>query len=120
MAEKIIGTVTTCDSPEHPYLCGLRVRIVAVLRGQARPDFEDCGDDDTYIKDDHQLERLGGVTADDRIEVQPWLEGEKRFSFISSDPRAADLDCFRHLKDQPEDEGGASPHATAMETLKSK
>jgi len=37
------------------------------------------------------------VTADDRVEVQPWIEREERFSFVSSDPRAIDLDCFKHL-----------------------
>jgi hypothetical protein len=38
------------------------------------------------------------VTADDRIEVQPWLEAESRFSFVTSDPRAVDLECFAHLR----------------------
>ena len=41
--------------------------------------------------------RAGGVTAFDRIDVQPWLESKERFSFVSSDPLAADLDCFRDL-----------------------
>ena len=39
----------------------------------------------------------GGVTAHDRVEVQPWLEREQRWSFVTSDPRAIDLACFRHL-----------------------
>jgi hypothetical protein len=34
------------------------------------------------------------VTADDRIEVRPWIEREGRFSFVSSDPRAIDLACL--------------------------
>jgi len=38
------------------------------------------------------------VTADDRVEVQPWLEAEGRFSFVASDPRAIDLACFASLK----------------------
>jgi hypothetical protein len=37
------------------------------------------------------------VTADDRVEVQPWLAAEGRFSFVSSDPRAIDLACFASL-----------------------
>jgi hypothetical protein len=37
------------------------------------------------------------VTAYDRIEVQPWLEREQRWSCVTSDPRAIDLACFRHL-----------------------
>lgn len=36
------------------------------------------------------------MTADDRVDVQPWIEKEERFSFVS-DPRAIDLDCFQHL-----------------------
>ena len=43
------------------------------------------------------LARASGVTADDRIEVQPWMEKEGRFSFVTSDPRAVDLACFRKL-----------------------
>jgi hypothetical protein len=39
--------------------------------------------------------RAGGVTAEDCIEVLPWLAAEGRFSFVSSDPRATDLACFR-------------------------
>jgi hypothetical protein len=39
----------------------------------------------------------GGVTADDRVEVQLWLEGEQRWSFVTSDPRAVDLAIFREL-----------------------
>jgi hypothetical protein len=37
------------------------------------------------------------VTADDRVEVQPWIEKEGRFSFASSDPRAIDVACFADL-----------------------
>lgn len=48
--------------------------------------------------DEDDLERAGGVTADDRVEVQPWLAAEGRFSFVSSDPRAIDLACFASLK----------------------
>ena len=29
--------------------------------------------------------------------MQPSIEKEERFSFVSSDPRAIDLDCFKHL-----------------------
>jgi hypothetical protein len=53
--------------------------------------------DDGYLTDEEDIARRGGVTADDRVEVQPWIEKEERFSFVSSDPRAIDLDCFKHL-----------------------
>ena len=49
------------------------------------------------ISDDDDLERAGGVTIFDRIEVQPWLEKEDRFSFVTSDPRAQDLACYEAL-----------------------
>ncbi|MFP2963772.1 hypothetical protein NVS55_08110 [Myxococcus stipitatus] len=83
----ILGTTTTYVGSEHGYLRGYRVRIVAVLKA-----------DGSYVKDHDELARVGGVTADDRIEVQPWLEAESRFSFVTSDPRAVDLECFAHLR----------------------
>jgi hypothetical protein len=91
-----LGTVTTYHGSEHRYLHGHKVRIVAVLKDAARPDY-DPGAPGGYITDEEDLARAGGVTADDRVEVQPWLGEEKRFSFVSSDPRAIDLGCFQHL-----------------------
>ncbi len=82
-----IGAITTYIGSEHRYLRGYRVRIVAVLKA-----------DGNIIKDEDDLARAGGVTAEDRVEVQPWLEAEGRFSFVSSDPRAIDLACFASLK----------------------
>ena len=95
--KKIIGKVTTYHGDEHPYLKGYQVRIVAVLHNAAKPDIDVDGPDYDHISDDEDLERAGGVTAHDRIEVQPWIEKEGRFSFVSSDPLAADLACFKHL-----------------------
>ena len=97
MKKKIIGTTTTCDSSEHPYLAGYTVKIIAVLKNAARDDIDPDGPDYDNITDDEDLARAGGVTADDRIEVQPWLEKEGRYSFVSSDPRALDLACFTKL-----------------------
>jgi hypothetical protein len=54
--------------------------------------------EDGYITDEEDLVRRGGVTAGDRVEVQPWIEKEERFSFVSSDPRAVDLACFSDLE----------------------
>jgi hypothetical protein len=53
--------------------------------------------DVSYLRDEDALARAGGVTADDRVEVQPWLADEERWSFVTSDPRAIDLACFRGL-----------------------
>ncbi|MCC7070542.1 MAG: hypothetical protein IT383_04420 [Deltaproteobacteria bacterium] len=93
---KTIGTITTYDGDEHPYLRGYKVRIVAVLPRAAAVDFNPDREG-RVLRDDDEIERAGGVTADDRIEVQPWLEREQRWSFVTSDPRAIDLASFRHL-----------------------
>ena len=94
---KILGSTTTYHGTEHRYLKGYKVRIVAVLKNAARPDLDVDGPDYVHISDEDDLARAGGVTADDRIEVQPWMEKEGRFSFVTSDPRAVDLACFRKL-----------------------
>jgi hypothetical protein len=94
---KTLGATTTYDGTEHGYLRGHKVRIIAVLKNALRADY-DPDQDGQYIRDEEELERAGGVTADDRVEVQPWLAAEGRFSFVSSDPRAIDLACFARLK----------------------
>jgi len=74
------------------------VRIIAVLKNAARPDIDVDGPDYAHISDEDDLARAGGVTAADRLEVQPWMEKEGRFSFVTSDPRAMDLACFASTK----------------------
>jgi len=99
---RTIGTVTTyCGErqDEHPYLRGYKVRIVAVIKGAARPDY-DPEADVPYLKDDLAIEQHGGVTAGDRVEVVPWIEKEGRYSFVTSDPRAIDLECYEGLVGQ--------------------
>jgi hypothetical protein len=93
---KILGSTTTYHGTEHSYLRGCTVRIVGVMKRAAAPDY-DPERDGSYLRDEDEIARAGGVTADDRIEVQPWLEGEQRWSFVCSDPRAVDLACFRQL-----------------------
>ena len=94
MSTQVIGKVTTYVGTEHRHLTGCTVRIVAVLKGAA---LAQPPDDGLHIGNDDDLVEAGGVTPDDRVEVQPWLEAEGRFSFVTSDPRATDLECFRHL-----------------------
>ena len=55
------------------------------------------GDDVGRSGDEEDIARRGGVTADDRVEVQPWIEKEGRFSFVTSDPKAVDLAAFKRL-----------------------
>ena len=93
---QIIGTTSIYHGSEHGSLQGYRVRIIAVIKGAAAPDY-DADADGAYLTDDEDIARAGGVTAADRVEVQPWIEKEGRFSFVSSDPRAIDLACFAHL-----------------------
>jgi hypothetical protein len=92
-----LGSTTIYEGTEHGYMRGYEVRIVAVLKNAARADYNP-DEDGQYLRDESDVERAGGVTADDRVEVQPWIAAEARFSFVSSDPRAIDLACFAHLR----------------------
>ncbi len=88
MANKsIIGQVVTYTGDDHPYLKGYKVRIVAVMK----PATADS--DGPYINDQDELDREygGKITAADRLEVQPYLEKQGRFSFVTSDPVATDF-----------------------------
>jgi len=91
-----IGTTTRYVGSEHPYLAGVVVKITVVLKGGAVPGVE-VEDDACYITDDDALAVAGGVTEHDRIEVAPWVPERGRFSFVTSDARAIDLECFRRL-----------------------
>jgi hypothetical protein len=93
---KILGSITTYLGSEHPYLRNCRVRNVGIMKRAAVSDY-DPDRDGSYLRDEEDIARAGGVTADDRIEVQPWLEGEQRWSFVSSDRLAIDLALFRNL-----------------------
>ena len=84
--KKVIGAITTYHGDEHAYLRDLKVRIVAILKKRVDPG-ADVDHEDAYITDEEHLARAGGVTADDRIEVQPFIEPEGHFSFVTSDPR---------------------------------
>ena len=98
--DQIIGAVTTYTGDEHPYLTGLTVRIVAVVKGAAAPGADPDGDY-PYVRDDELLADLGGVAADDLIVVTPWIPERGRWSFVTSDVRAAELELFQHLAWRP-------------------
>ena len=95
--KKVIGTTTTYEGQRQPYLRGHQLKIIAVLKGRANPD-ADIDHEDAYVTDDDHLARVGGVTADDRVEVVPFIEKEGRWSFATSDPLATELAAFKHLK----------------------
>ncbi len=88
---RVIGRRTTYHGDEHPYLRGHEVVIVAVLKNALHLEEHD------YLTTEDDVRRAGGVGPDDRIEVAPVLADEKRLSFATSDPRAIDLEAFRHL-----------------------
>jgi hypothetical protein len=96
---KTIGSITTYTGTEHSYLRGIKVRIVGVMKRAASPDY-DPDRDGAYLRDDEDIVSAGGVTADDRIEIQPWLENVQRWSFVSSDPKAVDLAAFSYLRNE--------------------
>ena len=90
---KIIGTTTTYHGTEHSYLNGLKVRILGLLK-HGDPD-----DPSLHLRDQRQIDYAKAkVCAEDRLEVQPWLEEEGRYSFVTSDPLAVDLECFAYLR----------------------
>ncbi|ACY15429.1 hypothetical protein [Haliangium ochraceum] len=105
METKVIGTVTTYHGSEFGCLRRSRaVLITGVYKNVEHPDYDDDIDAEDqprgfgdYITDDDVLARCGGVTAFDRVEVQPWVEREGRYSFVTSDPLAVDLACFQEL-----------------------
>ncbi len=92
----VIGTDTTYLGNEIPGLRGQKVRIFAVLRGGNRPDANPDADD-YYVHDTETLARLGGVTAEDRIDAAP-VNRDGTTPFVHVDPRAIDLECFGHLR----------------------
>ena len=94
---KTIGMTTTYQGTEHAYLNGLKVRILGVIRRGAAEDFNPEAPD-TYLKSEYTIDQVGGVSAEDRLEVQPWLKDEGRYSWVTSDPKAVDLKCYAHLK----------------------
>lgn len=90
---RIIGKITKYVGEERQDLLGYKLLITAVIKAGADPDH-----DDAYITDEEHLARVGGVSAEDRVEVKPWMERDGRWSFVSSDPRAADLELFAALR----------------------
>lgn len=84
MAKQIIGTVTTYQGRHYGMRPGHQVRIVAVMPADAEPD-----SDGSYLTDNDDIERDGGVRPGDRVEVAPWI-GE-HYSFATCDPVASEL-----------------------------
>ena len=96
---KVIGAVTVYHGKEFGFLLPPttpNVRIIRILKNAAKNDLDDSEYYDIEL--DSELARRGGVTTDDRVEVQPWIEKAGRFSFVTSDPLAKDLAIFSGKK----------------------
>lgn len=97
-AAKVIGAITTYLGHEYGMKPGHKVRIIAVLPNAASPDYDPDAESSSPINDDAELARRGGVKATDRVETQPWIEKEGRFSWVSNDPEATMIEAFQHLR----------------------
>jgi hypothetical protein len=89
---RVIGRRTRYFGDEHPYLRGYDVVVVAVLKDALRVEEHGC------LTTEEEVQRAGGVGPDDRIEVAPILPDEGRLSFVTSDPRAIDLEAYEALR----------------------
>lgn len=83
--KKVIGTVHTYRGTEFKFLEGKKCKVLAVFRTDLGPDA-----DESILCDDDEVAEVG-IKPDYRVEVQPWIESEGRFSWATSDPLARDL-----------------------------
>lgn len=83
--KKVIGTIHTYKGTEYGYLKDTKCLVRAVFKMDVDPD-----SDDSSLYDDFDINKAG-ILPTDRVEVAPWIEEEGRFSFVTSDPLAADL-----------------------------
>lgn len=88
--EKIIGRRARIIGREHPYL--QEVVIVRAFISQEPDELEDV-DNHLYLDNDANIAAAGGVKPTDRLEVQSVLP-DGHLSFVTSDPRRADLEFF--------------------------
>jgi hypothetical protein len=87
--QKIIGRRARYKGREHPYLNEVVVIIRAMIAQE--PDELDDPDNHLYLDNDADIEAVGGVKPDDRVEVRPVLP-DGRLSFVTSDPRMRDIE----------------------------
>lgn len=107
---KVIGAETVYHGNEFKFLkppTTPKVRIVAVFKPMTdairsvigRSSMFNVEDDEEIKIDlDAELKRHGGIDSGDRVEVQPWIEKQGRWSFVTSDPLAKDLAIFSGRK----------------------
>lgn len=79
-----LGTILRHDGPETKGIDGMDLKVIGVMKGAA--DIEN--DDWSLLKDRDEI-AAAGLDSNDRIEVQPIVDG--RQSFVSLDPLASEL-----------------------------
>jgi len=80
-----IGDVYTYTGSEFSWMTGRPVRVRAIMPHGADPD-----SDGAYLYDDRSV-AAHKLDPRDRVEVQPYIPHEDRWSFVTSDPLAGDL-----------------------------
>lgn len=84
---RVIGRRSTYRGTEHPYLRDSTVVVLGAFKNALRGE-------DNHLDTDAAIRLSGGVGPEDRVEVAPWLPDEGRMSFVTSDPKAVDLEAF--------------------------
>jgi hypothetical protein len=87
---RVVGRRTRYVGDELRFLRGHEVVVVAVLKDALRAR------EHGYLRTEDEVRLAGGVSAGDRIEVAPVMP-DGGLSFVTSDPRAVDLECWMHL-----------------------
>jgi hypothetical protein len=77
--QQTIGSVHTYSGSYHKCIIGTKVRIVAVLQ------------EDRHITDESDLLLHGGIKRTDRVEIQPWIESQQRYSCVGYDALYSEL-----------------------------
>lgn len=83
-AKQIIGRRAIYTGKDHPYLQEVKIVMVMIQTNPNDPESILC------LRSDEEIAEAGGVKPSDRVEVQPVLP-DGRLSWVSSDPRMADL-----------------------------
>jgi len=79
-----LGTILRHDGPETKGIDGMDLKVIGVMKGAADVDAEDWD----LLKDRDEI-AAAGLDSNDRIEVQPIING--RQSFVSLDPLASEM-----------------------------
>lgn len=88
-AMKIIGQETMVLGGTHRFLIGKMVKIIALHK-----QHDNDPDQVEIFTSDQSIRQAGGVKPTDIVVVQPWVPEQGRYSWVTSDVLAHDLDLF--------------------------